>query len=347
LVGKLNATRSHFLDRIKRHKKRPFALLTASLLILVLSGCSNTAPSILNAKSPAADEILGLTWLLFILGGIVYLAVMAYLLIALFRRRRTEVINQRKERVGITLGGVIVTVIILLVVFGVSVRVLGSVSALNEPSQVSVRIYAQQWWWQVEYPGLDIVTANEVHIPVGQPVLLDLRSPDVIHSFWVPQLHGKRDVIPGQVNTFWITADEPGIYWGECAEFCGVQHAQMRFVVVAESPEEYEAWVARQQQAAQLPENPYYQRGLEVFMQSGCAGCHTIAGTDAQGQQGPDLTHLASRHTLAAGALTNTKANLGGWVADPQGIKPGNKMPNLAIPGEDLRALIDFLTILE
>ena len=346
MVRKLYAPLTRLLDRIK-HQKSTFTLLTASISILVLSGCSSTAPSAIDARGPAAQEILNLSWLLFILGGIVYFVVMVYLIIALFRRRRSEVIDQRKERLGITMGGVIVTVIILLVVFGFSVRVLGNVSAINEPSQVSVRIYAHQWWWQVEYPELDIVTANEIHIPVGQPVLLDLRSPDVIHSFWVPQLHGKRDVVPGQVNTFWITASEPGIYWGECAEFCGAQHAQMRFVVVAESPDEYEAWVAEQQQAAQEPENAYYQRGLEVFMQSGCAGCHTIAGTDAQGMQGPDLTHLASRQTLAAGALTNTKANLGGWVADPQGIKPGNKMPNIPIPGEDFRTLIDFLTTLE
>lgn len=328
--------------------KKTFRTISISLLLLILaSGCSDGAPSLLDPKGPAAARITTLSWVLFVMGSLVYVAVMVFLISALFRRRSEGKIDSRKERLWITLSGVVVTVMILLIVFGYTINVLGKVSTANAPSQVSVRIIAQQWWWQVEYQGLNVITANEIHIPVGQPVLLDLRSPDVIHSFWVPQLHGKRDVVPGTVNTFWIQADEPGVYWGECAEFCGVQHAKMQFVVVAESQEAFDAWIQNQQRAAQIPQNPYYEQGLNVFMQSGCAGCHTINGTDAQGKTGPDLTHLGSRLTIAAGALENNKANLGGWVADPQGIKPGNKMPNLNLPAEDFRVLIDFLTILE
>jgi len=316
--------------------------------LLLISGCSSRSPSVLNPGGPAAQEISWLSWLLFILGGLVFLVVMFYLTVGLIRRRPPgERINTRKERLWIMLTGVGVTTIILLVVFGFTVNVLGKVSSLDEPSQLGIRVTAQQWWWQIEYPELGVVTANEIHIPVNVPVLLDLRSPDVIHSFWVPQLHGKRDVIPGKVNTFWISADEAGTYWGECAEFCGAQHAKMQFVVVAETQAEFDAWVQNQQQAARVSDNPYYQQGLQFFMQYGCSGCHTIAGTEAAGTTGPDLTHVASRMTIAAGTLENNQGNMGGWVADPQGIKPGNKMPNIEIPSDDFRALIDFLMTLE
>jgi cytochrome c oxidase subunit II len=189
-------------------------------------------------------------------------------------------------------------------------------------------------------------SANEIHIPVGRPVRIQLRSSDVIHSFWAPALQGKLDLVPGQVNTTWIQADSAGVYRGACAEYCGLQHTRMQFRVVALAPPEFDAWREAQEKPAAPPTDPAAKAGQAVFMSSGCSFCHAIRGTEARATAGPDLTHLASRRTLAAGTLPNTTCHLAGWIGNPQAIKPGNLMPRIPLSPEELRSLLAYLATL-
>jgi cytochrome c oxidase subunit 2 len=210
-----------------------------------------------------------------------------------------------------------------------------------------VKITAQQWWWQVEYQNRDVsqilTTANEIHIPVGVPVTLDLRAVDVIHSFWVPNLMGKQDMIPGRNTLLTLQADKPGLYRGQCAEFCGLGHAKMAFLVFAEPQEKFEAWRRHQLEEAKTPGAPLRRHGLQIFQHGPCASCHTVAGTEAAGQMAPDLTHFGGRATIAAGLLKNTPENLGRWLADPQAAKPGANMPEVPLSPADRAALVAYL----
>jgi cytochrome c oxidase subunit 2 len=241
----------------------------------------------------------------------------------------------------IVAGGVILPVVVLTPLFLLS---LGTSATLRQPREgLTVRVVGHMWWWEVRYPEQGVVTANEIHIPAGQPVRLELASADVIHSFWVPRLHGKRDMIPGIENVFWIQADEPGIYRGQCGEYCGTQHANMAFHVVALPPEEFEAWLAARAKPPSEPTTPEERRGFQVFMKAGCAQCHAIQGTQAKGNVGPDLTCLGSRRTIGAAMLPNTHGNLAGWIADPLAIKPGIKMPRTYLAADELLALVAYL----
>jgi cytochrome c oxidase subunit 2 len=213
----------------------------------------------------------------------------------------------------------------------------------EEENVLRVNVTAAQWWWKFEYPDLDITTANELHIPVGRAVQLYLRSGDVIHSFWVPRLAGKMDVIPNQDNTMWFKADAAGVYFGQCAEFCGTSHAHMRFRVVATLGADFEAWIQAQQQPARPPTDALAWEGAQLFLQKGCTGCHAIAGTAAQGQVGPDLTHVGRRRTMAAGIMDNTPENLARWLKNPQALKPGSTMPNLGLQDSEIDALVAYL----
>jgi cytochrome c oxidase subunit 2 len=219
-----------------------------------------------------------------------------------------------------------------------------------------IEITGHQWWWDVKYKNPDpsqvFETANEIHVPIGRPVSIDLRAADVIHSFWVPNLTGKQDLIPGQDNVVSFTARRAGRYRGQCAEFCGWQHAHMAFWVIVQSADDFEAWRHVQLMAANPTpgdesEAQQVLKGKDTFITRGCALCHTIRGTDAGGRTGPDLTHLASRSTLAAGTLPNTKQDLIAWIADPQSIKPGNKMPKVPLDLSELDALGEYLRTLE
>ncbi len=216
---------------------------------------------------------------------------------------------------------------------------------------IVVQVTANQWWWDIKYeadqPSQIFTTANELHIPVGKPVIVQLNSRDVIHSFWVPNLHGKKDLIPGRTSTIQFRADKPGIYRGQCAEFCGYQHAKMAFLVIAEPLEDYQKWVAAQRSSASEPTDDHSKRGQTVFMSSTCVMCHTIQGTTALGRRAPDLTHVASRLTIAAGTLANTRGNLAGWILDPQNVKPGANMPAHSFASDDLNALLDYLQSLK
>lgn len=316
--------------------------------LLTLAGCA-AAPSAVDPQGPAAGRIAWLWWLLLAIGMAVYVAVVLYLAVALARRGRSAEPDAglRTGARVVFLAGVVGPGIILLTVFGFTVATLNALALPERAGATTVHVVGHQWWWEVRYPDASVVTANEIHIPAGRPVRVILSSDDVIHSFWVPQLHGKLDLVPGMTNETWIQADRAGVYRGLCAEFCGVQHAKMGLLVIADPPEQFDAWLAAQQQPAVPPTDALALRGQQVFLGSTCVNCHTIAGTHATGRLGPDLTHFASRLTLGAATVANTPGNLGGWIADAQHIKPGNFMPPSELTGSDLKALLAYLATLE
>jgi cytochrome c oxidase subunit 2 len=332
------------------------ALIAASAILL--AGC-NADLSALNTQGAGARRIATLWWWEFGIGTAVYVLVMAFLVFALFRGRRrgldadpygTQDADEDAERTGtriVLFGGIIAPAIILFTVFGMTVGTLNALSTPDIPEEYTVHVVGRQWWWKVRYPHHGFETANEIHIPTGQPVRIVLSSEDVIHSFWVPELHGKLDLVPGMTNEMWIEADEPGVYIGQCAEYCGTQHANMRFLIIAEPAESYEAWTVAQQQPAPEPTDSLAVRGRQIFLNSTCVTCHTIAGTHATGNLGPDLTHLAGRRTLAAATVPNNRGYLGGWILDPQHTKPGSLMPATPLTGDDLQALLAYLETLE
>ncbi len=324
----------------------PVALIP---LLLLLAGCAN-APSMLDPKGPAAQSITDLWWLLFWLATAVFLVVCGLLGWALVRRRPSDQSSLDEPRGGTRLvvwGGIVIPAIILLVVFGATIWTLRAIASPADSNALTIHVIGRRWWWEVQYPQQQFATANEIHIPVDRPVQFVLSSSNVIHSFWVPELQGKMDLMPGMTNSLWLEASEPGIYRGECAEFCGVQHAKMDFLVIAQPQAEFDAWVAQQQQPAAKPTDALAQQGAQLFFDANCMNCHAIKGTDATGNLGPDLTHLASRRTLASAAIENNIANLGGWIADPQHIKPGNLMPASQLTGVELQALLAYLATLE
>lgn len=328
---------------------RVTVVLALLFCCLVFAGCADNSANMLNAAGPAAEKINTLWWFMFAVGGVVYLVVMGYMLLALFRRRSdSEQAETPREGTSIVVwGGAIIPGIILAITFGATVFTMGALNQPETANDLVIEVTGNQWWWDVRYPGFGFRTANEIHIPVGQPVAIKLHSEDVIHSFWVPKLHGKLDMLPGQVTEFWLEADEEGVYLGECAEFCGIQHAKMQFLVIAMEPEAFELWVADQQQPARQPRDTMAQEGQRIFLDSTCINCHRIEGTDATGELGPDLTHLASRRTLAAGTVPNNRGNLGGWIVAPDGIKPGSLMPPTPLTGAELQALLTYLETLE
>ena len=328
----------------------------AALALLVpLAGCTlNRQQSALEPAGPQAAQLEGLWWFAFWISVVAYVLTIAALLYASFHKRREHeppvlqpTLSSERRPVRWIVAATGATMALLLAFLVVDLLTGRSLAAIERPRAMIVRVTGYQWWWRVEYrdtvPSRVVVTANELHIPVGRPVMIEAVSGDVIHSFWVPSLHGKRDLVPGLKNTLWIQADRSGIYRGECAEFCGHQHAKMAFVVVAESQAQFDRWYAGQLQEAAAPTDSLRAQGLEVFQSRSCAMCHQIRGTLAGGQVAPDLTHIGSRRTLAAGALPNTRGHLGGWIVDPQSIKPGTRMPaNNLEPGE-LHALLAYL----
>lgn len=287
---------------------------------------------------------------------VVFIAVLAALAIALIRSTRRQVGNPSApisekaltRNVGIAVGTTVTVLIVLLIA---SVWTGRRVASLQASSAVTIEITGHQWWWEIHYddavPSRRVVTANELHVPTNRPIVLKVTSRDVIHSFWVPNLQGKRDLIPGYTTALWLQVDRPGVFRGQCAEFCGMQHAHMALDVVAESDRTFEAWLeAMRQTAGADPPDAAARHGRDVFMQVKCAGCHTIRGTDAAGQVAPDLTHIATRSTLGAGTLPNTPENLASWIRDPQRIKPGNQMPPNPLAADDLQALVAYMETL-
>ena len=312
--------------------------------------------SALRPAGPEADSVYALWEFMLWTATAVFVLVIGALLYGTFRRRRPgyETLadgapGERRALHAVTAAaGLTVVALFVFLVFDFSTG-----RALTAPRQPAVRIEVtgHQWWWDVNYyhsvANRRVHTANEIHIPVGRPVLIRLNSQDVIHSFWAPDLNGKRDLIPGKESSLWIQADAPGVYRGQCAEFCGYQHAKMAFLVVAESPAQFARWYASQADTAKTPTDSLTARGQEVFLASPCVMCHAIQGTPAGATAGPDLTHLASRRYIGAGALPNTRGNLAGWVLDAQGIKPGAHMPPNSLSPADLQALLAYLGTLK
>lgn len=298
----------------------------------------------LDPGGPGAARIEGLWWLIFWISAAVFLAVAVLLIVAVVRSRRTEAPRDDRPRWAepfIVVSGVVVPLLVLGAVYAVSLRDMSSSAERARGAELTIEVVAHNWWWEARYDDGAVVTANEIHIPVGRPVRLVLESDDVIHSFWVPQLQAKTDLVPGRTNTMWMEADEPGRFRGQCAEFCGLQHSNMAFYVVAEEPEDFDAWL--ENEGAIASPSPATEPGQEVFLSSTCVGCHTIRGTEADALVGPDLTHLAARDTIAAGILPNTRDALARFVTDPQAIKPGSGMPPTDLTAEQLDALLDYL----
>ncbi len=245
------------------------------------------------------------------------------------------------------LSATAITMVILWVFLFLDFGTQRALASLGAEAPLTIELVGHQWWWEVQYvdssPQRRITTANEIHIPVGRPVLVKTASRDVIHSFWAPNLHGKRDLIPGHQGAIYLQADTPGAFRAQCAEFCGHQHAKMALWVIAESEERFQSWMEQQRRPALAPRDSVTRRGQEVFLQGSCALCHAIQGTPAGSRVGPDLTHLASRRTIAAGTLPNTRGHLAGWIIDPQRIKPGVRMPSNALGASDLEALLTYL----
>jgi cytochrome c oxidase subunit 2 len=264
----------------------------------------------------------------------------------------------RERRMAkVVIGAVIASIVVLFVLLFVDFFAGRSIYALNdqntgEANPVTIKVTGHQWWWQVDYenqaePSKMMTTANELHVPIGRPVKLTLQSSDVIHSFWVPNMHGKKDLVPGHPTEMWLKATRRGTFRGQCAEFCGLQHAHMRLTFVAETPEQFAQWMQVSSSDAPPPTTDPLQHGRDVFMTNQCIMCHTINGTNARGTVGPDLTHIASRPTLAAGAIPNTRDHLAVWIANPHKIKPGVRMPATLLPANDLEALLDYLELLK
>jgi cytochrome c oxidase subunit II len=311
--------------------------------------------SALDPGGPQAALIRDRLWdPMYATAVVTFVLVVAALMWAVFRRRSPgeESDDPRREPVMRRAVGLAaaVTVVVLFVFLVADVAAGRVVTATPGDDAIQIRVIGHQWWWEVQYrdslPQRWVATANEIHVPVGRPVVLELRSTDVIHSFWPPSLTAKRDLIPGRVNSLWLQADTAGEFRGMCAEFCGHQHAKMAFIIVAEPAASFARWLAQQRDTAGTPQDSLTRRGQEVFLGSQCPMCHAIAGTPAGSRVGPDLTHLGSRRTLAAGTLPNTRGNLAGWVVNPQRIKPGAKMPPNALSPDDLQALLAYLETL-
>lgn len=368
-------------DREPRPGRRGLlALASIACTAAALPGCAGSQ-SAFRDSGPQSSHITSLWWLYFDISAVVYLLVVAFTVAAAARRRARAAQadaqpgsrpatspalhpaappapetrpNKRRERIAgfVASGAVLLTVVLLLVmlagegVVGRSLR-----AAENTADALDLRITGHRWWWDVEYhdagPARVIRTANEIHIPTGKPVRFTLSSIDVIHSFWVPNLHGKRDLVPGHPTTLTLQADRPGVYAGQCAEYCGTQHAHMRLVLVAQDPAAYAQWRQAQLSPAPEPATTSQRRGRDIFLSQACVMCHTIGGTSARSRVGPDLTHLASRAYLAGGAIPNTRGHLAGWIVDPQSTKPGVMMPPASIAPVDLHPLLDYLESLK
>ena len=318
----------------------------ATAAVLAAASCGEGSPSALDPAGPGARRVEGLWWLLLWVSVAVLAVVVAFLAVAWARGRgRGDVVERPRGELFVVVAGVVVPLAILTTVFVISLDDMAALSRPRRDARLTIEVVGHDWWWEVRYPN-GAVTANEIHVPVGEPVALELTTGDVIHSFWVPQLMPKTDHIPGRVNHTWIEADRPGRYRGQCAEFCGLQHAHMAMYVVARPRAEFDRWVA-QQAAPRAEPSGAAARGEEVFMSTTCFGCHAVRGTPAHATAGPDLTHLASRDTIAAGTLPNTRAALRRFVLDPQGVKPGVAMPPTALAPDDLDALLDYLEALD
>jgi cytochrome c oxidase subunit 2 len=301
-----------------------------------------------------------LFWSMLVVSATVWIGVVGAALWGALTRRRTtredlepvvDLPNDDKQRQTRLVGALIAGTALILLLFLVFDFTVGRALAEHPNRALTIEIIGHQWWWEIQYVDADpskiVVDANELHIPAGEPVQVTLSSRDVIHSFWVPNIIGKRDLIPGYTSSIFLDADRPGTYRAQCAEFCGVEHAKMALTVIVHSRADFTTWLAAQRAPATEPNDSSTKEGQRIFLAGPCSSCHSITGTAAYGTIGPDLTHLASRKTIGAGALANTRGNLAGWVVDPQSLKPGVRMPSNQLAPKDLLALLDYLESLK
>ncbi|HVX19499.1 MAG TPA: cytochrome c oxidase subunit II [Acidimicrobiales bacterium] len=307
-----------------------------------MTGCAETH-SMLHPHGPDAGRIANLTWFMLIVAGAITAVVFVLMVVGLYRKGRGATSASRRL---IMYGGVALPAVVLGTLSVMTVFTLHRTESAAA-QRVQIEVIGHQFWWEVRYPGTGAVTANEIHVPVGEEVDLTLRSDDVIHSLWVPALAQKVDMIPGRTNHLALEATHPGTYRGQCAEFCGVEHAQMIFQVVAQPPAAFHRWLAHQAAPAAAPASPAARAGRAEFLSQACAGCHTVRGTPAHGSEGPDLTHVADRAQLAAGAIPNDPDSLRRWIGDAQAIKPGALMPEMPIGAHELDLIAAYVEALQ
>ena len=296
--------------------------------------------------SPQAADIRSLFWFVIVAAGVIFVVVEGALIYSAFahRDRPGRVAAQFSGNTRLEIAWTALPAILLAVVFVLTVRTMQQVGTPNGATDpLVIHVVGHQFWWEFDYTNPKIVTANELHVPVGQPIVLEVTSADVIHSFWVPSISGKTDANPGMVNTLYITVDKPGTYLGQCAEFCGAGHTWMEIRVIAQTPVAYQAWVRDQEKPAATPSGGLAAQGEQVFMSQTCKSCHTIDGTSAKGIVGPNLTHIGSRETIGAGVLTNTPTNMALWLKNPQAVKPGARMPNFNLTPGQVKVLTAYL----
>jgi cytochrome c oxidase subunit 2 len=330
-----------------------------SLLAAILGFPSNQTS--LNPAGPAAAHIEHTFALIFWITGTVYLLTLTALVYFVWRRRYTLSImpepqptTDDSDRLATraVAAAMALTVALLFVMLISSLVTSHRLGRMNEQQALTIDVYGHQWWWEVQYPNEAepfrmVTTANEIHVPVGTPIRIHGTSRDVIHSFWAPNIQGKRDLMPGYNTDVLMQVDKAGRWRGQCAEFCGMQHAHMSFFLVAEPQKDFNNWMTAQAQSAIVPNNAQTAHGQQVFLTHACVMCHTIRGTTAGSHVGPDLTHLASRSTIAAGMLPNTIGNLASWILNAQALKPGSRMPPNQISGPDLQDLLAYLETLK
>ena len=328
----------------------------ALLPLAAIPASASAAPlQYLTGSGAKAYPVVGLTWWMLLVSIVVVVLIAAFVTIGVLRRRSPSV-APADTAVGSPAGGaawiywgVGITAIALVITLVWTMVVLADVTPPHH-APLTIEVTGRQWWWEARYlgkdPELNVAVPNEIHIPVGQPVRIKLIGADVIHSFWVPQLTGKTDAIPGQTNVTWLEADKPGRYRGQCTEYCGVQHAHMGFYVVAEPWPQFKQWWIAQTLPAQAPATPDAQKGEQLVVYK-CGACHSVRGTDAGGTVAPDLTHLMSRQTLAAATLPNTPYGLAGWISNPQDFKPGTNMPTFYLSGPQLYDVLAYLETLK
>lgn len=319
---------------------------------------SSSIPSMFDTHGVGANLIRSLGWALTGISCLVALIVGIMVLYAFFRSRTpqespSDIGREHPDRAirMIFTGGVALPGLILIGAFGATLGVQNKLAPLPTAPAATIEITGHRWWWEVRYDGLTpdetVTSANELHLPVGEPVRVKVMASDVVHSFWIPQLAGKMDAIPGQENWMWIEATDPGTYRGECTEYCGVQHAHMDLVVVAQSPDQFTAWLASERRPAATPTDSLATAGEHVFHRASCLACHAIRGTDMIATLGPDLTHIGSRQMIGAGLLPNTHNALGSWISNAPALKPGIVMPKIPLDSADLRAVTAYLETLK
>jgi len=323
-------------------------LVTLGLPVLLATGCTSNQAITNPATRPARD--INTLWWAMLAGALVVFAVVVVLLVIAFVRRGRPGEPSHDDRgpykviIG---GGLAAPIVVLAILFGFVIHVMPATSAPPGPTKLTVDVIGHQWFWEVRYPGTTAVTANEIHIPSGTAVDVRATTVDVIHSFWVPRLNRKIDMIPGRANRIELDAPDPGVYRGQCSEFCGVGHAQMSFYVIVQPPAQFRAWLRAQSRPAATPTTAAGLLGRHTFLTVGCEDCHVIRGTSAAGRVGPDLTHIGSRRTLAALTIPNTPRMLYDWISNPQAIKPGARMPGFAsLPATQRHALVAYLEAL-